>query len=203
VFFDWSAKVPLLIRLPGSSSMRRIPDCASHVDLLPTLIDFCTDGAAIKWVDPIDGRSLRPLMEGRSDQDQATAFVEYMADGVSTPCCMLRRGRYKLIYTHGQQDQLYDMVADPNELHNIASSAAEVLAGLRNELLSWWDPELIRSEVLASQTRRRFIKELPSEMRPPWDYQVHVDDTQRFVRRTSGLALKTRSRWPRQSSIKK
>ena len=93
------------------------------------------------------------------------------------------------------------MVADPNELHNIASSAGDVLAGLRNQLLSWWDPERIHNEVLTSQTRRRFIKELPSEMRPPWDYQVHVDDTQRFVRRTSGLALKTRSRWPRTSSI--
>jgi choline-sulfatase len=110
---------------------------------------------------------------------------------------MLRRGRYKLIYTHGHPDQLYDMVADPNELHNIASSADEVLAGLRNELLSWWHPEQIRNAVLASQTRRRFIKELPSEMRPPWDYQANVDDTQRFVRRTSGLTLKKRSRWPR------
>ncbi len=202
VFFDWATKVPLLIRLPGSSTMRRIPDCASLVDLLPTLMDFCTDGDSTAWIDPIDGRSLRPLMEGASDPDQATAFVEYMADAVSTPCCMLRRGRYKLIYTHGHPDQLYDMIDDPNELHNIASSALDISTGLRNELLSWWDPEKIRSEVLASQTRRRFIKELPSEMRPPWDFQAHVDDTQRFVRRTSGLTLKQRSRWPRISTIK-
>ncbi|MDR6536651.1 choline-sulfatase [Variovorax soli] len=203
VFFDWSAKVPLLIRRPGSAAGRRIAEPVSHVDILPTLLDFATGDKKQAWVEPVDGRSLKPLVEGAAERDDATAFVEYTAEGVTGPCCMLRKGRYKYVYTHGYPDQLYDMASDPNELRNLASELPEVLAGLKADVESRWNAEDIKARVLASQARRLFINDLPDALQPVWDYQASVDDTKRFVRRGSARVIKVKKRWPVVADIKR
>ena len=77
VFFDWSAKVPLLVFDPRAPKPRRIAEPVSHVDLLPTLVDYATEGKAPAWVEPIDGRSLVPLVATGDDSGEAEAFVEY------------------------------------------------------------------------------------------------------------------------------
>lgn len=195
VFFDWSAKVPLLVAMPGGSH-RRFQQPASHVDLLPTLMDFATGGASRSWVEPIDGRSLVPSISGSSEPAGAEAFCEYTAEGVTGPCCMLRRGRYKYIYTHGHPDLLFDMEADPHELVNLAGTHPEVLSELKSSVLARWNPAAITTEVLASQARRKFINALPDAMQPVWDYQAQLDDTKRFVRRGSARVIKVKKRWP-------
>lgn len=196
VFFDWSAKVPLLIAPPGSQRQRRIPQPASHVDLLPTLMDIATGGQARAWVEPIDGRSLLPLVMTGDEAGVAEAFSEYTAEGVTGPCCMLRRGRWKYVYTHGHPDQLFDMAADPNELRNVASIEADRCAELKAAVLARWDPGAITARVLSSQARRKFINELPDAIQPVWDYQAGSDDTKRFVRRGSARVIKVKKRWP-------
>jgi len=204
VFFDWSAKVPLIISRPGMTEGSRIAAPASHVDLLPTLMDFATGGAEPQWVEPVDGVSLRPLLDGGKDNGgkERTAFVEYTAEGVTGPCCMLRRGRYKYVYTHGYPDQLYDMQADPNELVNIALTAPDVLKNLKDEVMAGWNPDELKMQVLASQARRQFIKDLPDALQPVWDYQASVDDTKRFVRRGSARIIKVKKRWPAIAEVK-
>ena len=196
VFFDWSAKVPLLVFDPRAPKPRRIAEPVSHVDLLPTLVDYATEGKAPAWVEPIDGRSLVPLVATGDESGEAEAFVEYTAEGVTGPCCMLRRGKYKYVYTHGHPDLLFDMEADPNELVNIAQQQAQVVAELKARVLSRWDPEAITQQVLASQARRKFINSLPDAMQPVWDYQASTDDTRRFVRRGSARVIKVKKRWP-------
>ena len=207
VFFDWSAKVPLLVALPGVQTDCRIAQPVSHVDLLPTFVDFATGGRQVDWVEQIDGRSLLPLIAARASEAGAggveaaetgggEAFVEYTAEGVTGPCCMLRRGRFKYVYTHGHPDQLFDMESDPNELSNIAGTEATVLAQMKQSVLARWDPEAITRQVLASQARRKFINDLPEQLQPVWDYQAGVDDTKRFVRRGSARVIKVKKRWP-------
>jgi choline-sulfatase len=200
VFFDWSAKVPLLIHDPRRPRHRRIAQPVSHVDLLPTLLDFAAEGQPPAWVEAIDGRSLAPLVatgdESGKSVESGVAFVEYTAEGVTGPCCMLRRGRYKYLYTHGHPDLLFDMQEDPNELHDLAAARPEVLAELKAAVLARWDPHAIATQVLASQARRKFINALPAESQPVWDYQAQVDDTKRFVRRGSARVIKVKKRWP-------
>jgi choline-sulfatase len=196
VFFDWSAKVPLLIHHPQQGKPRRIAQPVSHVDLLPTLVDFATAGSPPQWVEPIDGRSLVPLVATGDEPGEAEAFSEYTAEGVTGPCCMLRKGRYKYVYTHGHPDQLFDMQEDPNELVNIAKQQPRVLVDLKTRVLARWDPETIKTEVLRSQARRKFINSLPDALQPVWDYQAQVDDTRRFVRRGSARVIKVKKRWP-------
>jgi choline-sulfatase len=109
---------------------------------------------------------------------------------------MLRRGRYKYVYTHGHPELLYDLQADPDELVNIAAQQPQVLSELRARVLSRWDPEDIARQVLASQARRKFINSLPDANQPVWDYQAGTDDTRRFVRRGSARVIKVKKRWP-------
>jgi choline-sulfatase len=168
----------------------------SHVDLLPTLLDYATGGKAPTWVEPVDGRSLAPLVATGDGEGEAEAFVEYTAEGVTGPCCMLRRGKYKYVYTHGHPDLLYDMEADPNELVDIARQQPQVVAELKARVLSRWDPEAITHQVLASQARRKFINSLPEADQPVWDYQASTDDARRFVRRGSARVIKVKKRWP-------
>jgi choline-sulfatase len=200
VFFDWSAKVPLLVHDPRRPRHRRIAQPVSHVDLLPTLLDFASEGRAPQWVEPLDGHSLAPLLATGDESDRAReareAFSEYTAEGVTGPCCMLRRGRYKYVYTHGHPDLLFDMEQDPHELTNIAAARPDVLALLKAAVLARWDPEAIAAQVLASQARRKFINSLPAASQPAWDYQAQVDDSRRFVRRGSARVIKVKKRWP-------
>jgi choline-sulfatase len=196
VFFDWSAKVPLLVHDPRNPKHRRIAEPVSHVDLLPTLLDYATAGELPRWVEPVDGRSLvAAIATGDGDAD-AEAFVEYTAEGVTGPCCMLRRGRWKYVYTHGHPELLFDMAADPNELVDLATKHPDVLADLRARVLARWNPELVASQVRASQARRKFINALPAASQPAWDYQAHEDDSKRFVRRGSARIIKVKKRWP-------
>ena len=103
-----------------------------------------------------------PLVATGDDSGQPEAFVEYTAEGVTGPCCMLRRGSYKYVYTHGHPDLLFDMEADPNELVNIAQRQPRGRSpNSRSRVLARWDPEAITQQVLASQARRKFINSLP------------------------------------------
>ena len=61
--YEVTNRVPLMIRHPrGIGAGRRIAGLAQHPDLLPTILDFLE----IKTPDGVQGRSLWPLIEGKS-----------------------------------------------------------------------------------------------------------------------------------------
>src|SRR5206468_194009 len=62
--FEPSVRVPLVIRVPGTESGRRVRSNCSLVDLLPTLLDLATQGKPPELADHCDGRSLAALLSG-------------------------------------------------------------------------------------------------------------------------------------------
>ena len=69
--FEEAVRVPMLIRLPGQREGRRVAGPVSHIDLLPTLLDYL-------GVEPpahVQGRSLRPQMEAGAPPREV--FVEW------------------------------------------------------------------------------------------------------------------------------
>ena len=184
-FLEHSARVPLILRVPGRPGAR-VRQPVSLLDVAPTLLELSGAPAA----EDLEGASL--LAAGA----RAAVLAEYLAEGVAAPAVMVRRGDHKLIVCPGDPDQLYDLAADPAELTNLAAdrSHADVLAELRAEVERRWDLEGLRRAVLASQAERRLVVQaLGTGAYTPWDYLPPAEP--RYVRGRSDLyALQRRAR---------
>ncbi len=200
-FFEWSARVPLIVSFPGRFPAQRRREVVSLVDILPTLLDLAAPGEKQNTVDALDGRSLVPMLDGRPIDDWPdSAISEYTADGVCAPCRMIRRGPYKYVYIHGQASLLYRLDIDPQEINNLSGlpAFAEKERELRDALLRGWDPEKIIADVVLSQQRRLFIQQVTAGNDEPlqWSYTARADDQQRYVRGAKASEKKARRRFP-------
>ena len=70
--FEEAVRVPLLVRLPGQATSRRVRGPVSQIDLVPTLLDLM--GQPIP--DHLQGRSLRPSVEARTEPEH-DVFIEW------------------------------------------------------------------------------------------------------------------------------
>lgn len=199
-FFEWSARVPLIFHAPGRFAPRRVGDHVSLVDLLPTLVEIAADGQAMTYADAIDGRSLLPLLHGGTSGAAGVAIGEMLGEGAIAPLLMIRRGRYKYIYSQPDPEQLYDLTTDPHELENLAGRPEyeAVRQGFYNEVVQRWDLEKLYQEIIASQRRRRLVHEALMRGRyTPWDFQPFEDASQKYMRNHLDLnVLERTSRFP-------
>ena len=170
-FFDAAARVPLFAWAPGRIAPARIPQPVSLLDVAPTLLEL----AGLEPEDTHDGRSLAPALAGAA-LDHADVVAEYLAEGVSAPAVMLRRGRHKYIWCAGDPEQLYDLHADPYELRNLAPDEPERCAELYADVRRRWDLGALREEVLHSQAERRLVaRALNAGARTDWTYVPPAD----------------------------
>lgn len=207
-FYEPSVRVPLVVRWPGVARSGRRSEVCSLVDLLPTFIDIANRGSTQRRaapVDPLAGRSLMPLLEGRALEhdwpNEATS--EYSAEGVVAPSRMLRKDDWKYIVTRGLKPMLFDLANDPRELSNLAGrpETAGIEHALDARLRADWNADLIDEKVRASQRRRLFLKALAQKSGsfPDWTYEARPGDSGRFVRPANSggtLGAKPRSRFP-------
>ncbi len=116
---DVTMNVPLIIRRPGTLPAMRVCDrVVSHVDLLPTILEHVGLGEVEVAASP--GRSLEPLLHDRARNWIDEAFFEAeSARSIRTP---------EWLYTEHFEDsgpsELYDLVADPEQWHNVAGDPA-------------------------------------------------------------------------------
>lgn len=201
-FFEWSARVPMIARWPGRAAPGRRAEVCSLVDLLPTFLEAAGAGAVVP-VDPLDGGSLLPFLEGRAADPAREAVSDYSSEGVVAPSRMLRQGDWKYIVTRGLPPLLYDLRDDPDELRNRAGdpSVAEVQARLHARIVARWDADALDAEIRASQRRRLFLRDLARRdgSFPDWSYEARPGDGARFVRPSSTggpVGPKPRRRFP-------
>ena len=197
-YLEGAARVPLVISAPGRFKPGRVAASVSLVDILPTLVDLAgEDVGALSGV--ADGRSLKPHLTGGAGHDEVIG--EYLAEGVTAPMVMIRRGRWKFIHCAPDPDQLFDCAADPREEANLAEDAAfaETLAQFRAEVATRWDLAAIDRNVRQSQQRRRVVDAALHQGAPKsWDFQPVSDASRQYVRNTSALDdSEARARFPR------
>jgi choline-sulfatase len=152
----------------------------SLLDIAPTLLAL----AGVDIPDELDGHSLMPQLDGVEDPER-TVVGEYLGEGAVAPIFMLRRGPLKYLFSEPDGDQLYDLVADPQERHNLAGDPGHGsdVAALRAEVARRWDIAEVHRAVLASQANRRVVDTALRQGRyTPWDFQPGTDAANQYMR---------------------
>jgi arylsulfatase A-like enzyme len=124
--YEPGLSVPLIVRGPGIKSGRVPEQFVANIDLAPTFLDL----AGLPVPDSMQGRSLAPLLRGESPPDWRTSvYYRYYHDPGNHHTAAhlgVRTATHKLIY-YWKQDayEMFDLVKDPNEQHNLLFDAAE------------------------------------------------------------------------------
>ncbi|HNS22662.1 MAG TPA: sulfatase [Sedimentisphaerales bacterium] len=137
--YEISLRMPLLVRYPKEIRAGSVnSDIVLNLDFAETFLDWA--GASV----PADmqGRSLRPLLQGRTPSDWRTSmyyhYYEYPAVHSVKRHYGVRTERYKLIHFYNDIDEweLYDLQTDPDERQNVYNDPkyAEIVTELKAEL---------------------------------------------------------------------
>jgi choline-sulfatase len=189
-FFEPSVRVPLIVWAPGRVPPRRVAEPVSLLDVAPTLLGLAAHPDADEIAAELDGASLAQLLDGRATAGPRDVVSEYLAEGVTSPAFMIRRGLHKFVSCSTDPDQLYDLARDPNELVNLAehSEHADLRLAFRDAVAAQWDAEALERRVLESQRERHLVaRSLATGRRTSWDYQPRVDAATQYVRSGADL----------------
>ncbi len=126
-----------------SAPLLPLHDAASPIKM-PHLSRLASEGVLFDSAycnSPLDGRSLLPHLRGSGGHDEVIG--EYMAEGSNDPLVMIRRGRYKFVYSRKDPALLFDLSSDPGERNNLSQSAEHgaLLADFLQEVSERWDLE--------------------------------------------------------------
>ena len=173
VMYDQSVKVPMIVRGPGFAADVVDDRVCGLLDLSATILGLGQTGLPGQR-----GRDLRDV-EGWENivfssyygglMNIATADVRHR---------MVRHGRFKLVAYDEQDPQLFDLRADPDELHNLSADPAHM--GTRQELQalvrSGWDSRTISAQQLVNVARIAQIKNWVRATCPPEPYRWRDPD---------------------------
>lgn len=196
-FFEWAARVPFIVWAPERFKPGRVSQNISLVDMMPTFLDLAAGETFTNYAAPCDGSSLVPALEGNAEQLPDIAISEFAADGSTGPSRMVKKGKWKLMWLEGRDTLLYDVEADPLELTNLsgAPEVKEIEAELMDILFDGWDPEVLYSEIRATQTRRLTIHQVTGG-EPSYVNLVRLDDNARYIRNAGAADTKAKARLP-------
>jgi arylsulfatase A-like enzyme len=113
--FEEMIRAPLMLHYPPMlASGRTVPDIVEHVDLAPTILDML----GTEPLRDADGISFLPLLQGRQSQQPDYAMTEFLQGRR-----VLRVGHWKLFGQPAGGGSLFDLVADPDERHELDPAA--------------------------------------------------------------------------------
>lgn len=136
--YEESANIPFIImwkgHIPGGKT-DSIHLVSNGLDLLPTVCDY----AGISGTADPRGRSLRPLLEGKSDGWRKTLGVETEIGRMIVSSDKLKYIKYDAV---GIEEQLLDLKKDPYEMKQFSKDPAyhDNLVELRREFETVWFP---------------------------------------------------------------
>jgi arylsulfatase A-like enzyme len=150
--YEESLRMPFVVRYPRQIKAGSVnDDIITNVDFAETFLDY----AGVRVPKDMQGRSLRPLLRGRTPKDwRKSMYYRYWMHGAHFKVAAhfgVRTKRYKLIYYYGQplnargakkrptpaEWELFDLEKDPNEMNNVYDDPAyaDVVMDLKVELV--------------------------------------------------------------------
>lgn len=115
--FEQSARVPLIIATPGAKNNGQSTRAlAQLLDLYPTMTDIC----GLEAPKYLDGKSLKPVLDGTASSVHEAVFGQVERSGVHGMSVRTSVYRYTE-WNYGEKGvQLYDMVGDSFQTKNLA-----------------------------------------------------------------------------------
>ena len=173
-FYEWSSRVPMMIRIPGEKPAT-VSRPVSLIDLSPTLIEM----AGAEPLPETDAYSLLQDVEQRPP-----VFSESHGEGILWPCYMIRDGKYKYTYIHENNCQLFDMEQDPQEQNNLwgREEYRELCQELKQRILDKFSLQTVFHYVDHIVPQKEVIRSAMKKSHTSWDYVPVVDESRRFSR---------------------
>lgn len=164
-FEDCIVRVPLVIKSPkGAAAAGTSSALTELIDMYATVLDY----AGVSAPETHFGNSLRPILDGRQTENREYVFSEggrrldedhcnsaavgagpensyyprfqMQGTGACAKGTMIRDKRFKYIYRPSENDELYDLAADPREVRNLAllPEYRDVILERKLRLLEWY-----------------------------------------------------------------
>ena len=127
--WEESAKAPLMIYHPDAEGGKTVSTPVSLMDIMPTLLELT--GASEP--DGLNGSSLMSFLTGDGEEYTGKPPLTSMYGSFA-----IRSGDYRYIRYQDGSEELYNVVADPGQIINLAQNPdqATLLAALQTELLT-------------------------------------------------------------------
>jgi arylsulfatase A-like enzyme len=181
---EGGSRVPLFVSWPAAGWKPHVVETiASHIDVYPTLVDLC--GVTAPAGPAVDGRSLRPLLEGREGEwPERVLFTHNPIDETNRYPGAVRTQRYRLVREvvgkgggsasvnrdeTAKPWQLYDMQADPSQERDLAKEEPQVVADLSRQYEVWFD-DIARDGVQRPPVPIGYLEENPVLVYAPQAY---------------------------------
>ena len=151
-------RVPLVLRGPGIEQNRRIECPVDLVDVMPTALEVL----GLPVPEGLRGSSLTPyLSTGKVPPkcEPQPSLAESPAYGPDTKAITF--GRYKLVRRYDGFVQLFDLVSDPQELHDLSTERPYLVTQLRERI----DQELAGVDVSESDATMEFDDDTLEQLR--------------------------------------
>jgi len=133
-------RVPFIVKLPNVKSEISSDTFTSVFDIVPTLLDYANIEYPTHYLEhkihPLTGKSLRPLLEGKSDSvysDKEHVAFEYYGKKA------LYKGDYKILQLPSVDNKwrLYNLVKDPSELIDMSKQEPELFREMISLYEKW------------------------------------------------------------------
>ena len=175
--YEHSMHTPVCVSGPGVAENHSTDQFIYLFDLFPTLCDY----ASIECPKGIDGISLRPLLEGKSQITRPQIFTTY-----SNLIRAVRDDRWKLIrWPKIDKTQLFDLANDPLELNDLSQNEdqhtrvldmTKQLAKLQKDYFD--EQPLVDDKRLPEFIDLQTIKRNPDRWQPKWIVDKYFKKTE-------------------------
>lgn len=134
--YEGGIRTPFIVSWPAAFKGGRTLDTPiSSLDILPTALEAA--GVALPTAKPLDGKSLLPLLTGKSSRHLDTF---YWSEGGAAGGFAVRSGDWKLVQQRGPSKvELFDLARDPAESTDLAPQNAAKVAELTKLYDTWLD----------------------------------------------------------------
>ncbi|SFC80881.1 Sulfatase [Parapedobacter composti] len=142
--FEGGIRVPAFITWRGRISANNVEDSfVTNIDWFPTLAEMCNIKLPVR---KIDGKSMVPILNGKSDKGTHKTFFWQSLGTRENPQWAVRDGQWKLLHRPYEAEEeeltedgyfLVNLKDDPAETTNLAGSHPDIVNNLFEKYSTW------------------------------------------------------------------